>query len=335
MRLLADLHVFREHRLAQAIHQKSRLAVKAAATYRVYKVADQRRSERCLEQHRHLAGLDLARTQTRQRTSCRVVADFLGRRDIACVTRRRIPVVALHGLVLAGDHRTREVVARGRVAAHEAEAVGRDEMPFLDRDGRPFRVGHFRTDGKRGLLAAPRQVDAFVDGECPRMIKIEIGERLLARRQQFDIRQPGARIRRGETGDVERGFDRLAQRRSRKIRRARVSFLLSEIDSDADPLVAVVLDRLDLVATHGDRLPEAFGDVDLAVARTEMLRMRENVLRQLLQGLQRMAEARFGDRRRRGSRHGVTIDTWKVVIIAVPFRPSWPPPLPPRHHDDA
>ena len=190
-------------------------------------VADQRRRERRLEQHRHLARFDLARAQPRQRAPRGVAANLLGRRDIACIACRRIPVVALHGFVLAGDHRTREVMPRGRIAAHEAEAVGRDEMPFLDRDGRPFRVGHFRTDGKRGLLAAPRQVDAFVDGECPRMIKIEIGERLLARRQQFDIRQPGARIRRGETGDVERGFDRLAQRRCRKIRRARVSFPFS------------------------------------------------------------------------------------------------------------
>ena len=109
------------------------------------------------------------------------------------------------------------------------------------------------------------------------MIKIEIGERLLARRQQFDIRQPGARIRRGETGDVERGFDRLAQRRCRKIRRARVSFLLSEIDRDADPLVAVVLDRLDLALAYADRLAEALRDVGLAGRGAVFPRVLEDV----------------------------------------------------------
>ena len=115
-----------------------------------------------------------------------------------------------------------------------------------------------------------------------------------------------------------------AQGRRRKSGRAGVPFLLPEIDGDADSLVPVVLDRFNLVAANRYGLSEALGDVDFAVARTGFPGVREHILGKLLQGFQRMTETRFGGGGKRRLRHGMTIVAGKVVIIAVPSRPSAP-----------
>ena len=72
-----------------------------------------------------------------------------------------------------------------------------------------------------------------------------------------------------------------------------MSFILSEVDRDADSLIAVVLDGLNLVATNGHGLPKAFRNVDLAIAGAQLFGMRENILCQFLQGLQRVTESRL------------------------------------------
>ena len=65
VRPLTDLHDGREDLLAETVEQEGCLAVKRATAGRGYEVAEQRCRQRCLEQHRHFAGLDLARTEAR------------------------------------------------------------------------------------------------------------------------------------------------------------------------------------------------------------------------------------------------------------------------------
>ena len=55
-------------------------------------------------------------------------------------------------------------------------------------------------------------------------------------------------------------------------------------------LVAAVFDGFDLAATNADGLTKAFRDIDLAIAGTQGSGMRQNIVREVLQGLQWMAE---------------------------------------------
>jgi len=63
---------------------------------------------------------------------------------------------------------------RTRVAAHETQAVGRNELPFLDRHGSTFRVADLRADRKCRLFATPGKFDGSLDREQPGMVEIEI-----------------------------------------------------------------------------------------------------------------------------------------------------------------
>ena len=67
---------------------------------------------------------------------------------------------------------------------------------------------------------------------------------------------------------------------------------LSKINGDANPFVAVVLDGFNLAATHRDRLPEAFRDIDFASTGADFAGVSEHFVGQILQGTQGMGEAR-------------------------------------------
>jgi hypothetical protein len=71
---------------------------------------------------------------------------------------------------------------------------------------------------------------------------------------------------------------------------ARIAALLAEVDRDADALVAVVFDGLDLAAAHRHRLAEALGDIRLAGAGAARPGMVEYVLRHAAQGVLRKTE---------------------------------------------
>jgi hypothetical protein len=103
--------LLREDALAEAVEEEGGAAIEAAAARRVHEVADQRCRQRRLEQHRHLAGPDLARAEAGQRTLRGARADRLGRSKRQRVAGNLVPVVPLHGVVAAGDQRARQVVA--------------------------------------------------------------------------------------------------------------------------------------------------------------------------------------------------------------------------------
>ena len=183
---------------------------------------------------------------------------------------------------------------RRRVAAHETQAVGRDELPFLDRYRGAFRVADLRAERESRLFAAAREVDRGFDRKQPGMVEVETGQASGVGRQEAGVGQSGAGIGGGEAGDVQGGIDRFAQGRRGKVRGARLTLPLVEIDADRDRFVAVVLDGFDFAAAHRHRLPEAVRDIDLAGAGSLLCGVNENVAGEFLQGLEAVAEARCG-----------------------------------------
>ena len=71
-------------------------------------------------------------------------------------------------------------------------------------------------------------------------------------------------------------------------------FSLAKIDRNGDPLVTVVFDGFDLATANRDRLTEASRDIDLASARPLLFGIGKDVSRQLLQRVETVTEARFG-----------------------------------------
>lgn len=65
---------------------------------------------------------------------------------------------------------------------------------------------------------------------------------------------------------------------------------LAEINADAKPLIAGVLDRVDIAHAHRDRQAVRLGDIAFASRRAEAFGLRENVCRTLAQLLLCVAE---------------------------------------------
>jgi hypothetical protein len=131
VRPLADLHEVGKQLPAQAVDEEGRLAVERAAGNGMHEAADQAGRQRRLENHRAFARLQLARAEPRQGTPCGVIAHRCGVGKLPRIALRHIPVVALHVLACAGDHRAGYIVPRRGEAAHEAQAVGGNEVRGL------------------------------------------------------------------------------------------------------------------------------------------------------------------------------------------------------------
>ncbi len=271
---IADLHVRREDLLAEAVEQERRLAVQTAAADRTHEVTEQPGRHGRLEQHGNFHGLQLARTQPAHAALARPAPHRLHRLEVLGGARDGVPVVALHLVALAGDHRAGEAVARARIAAAEAQGVGVDEVRLLRRDAGAFRVGDARVHRERRRLARARPLDRLLHRQIPWMVQIEIGQ---IARQQVGIGQPGAVVGGREARDRERRLHRVPHRLRREVRGAGMTALLAEVDGDAHALVAVVLDGLHLTSAHGDVLAEALADFGLGGAGPEAAGVVEDV----------------------------------------------------------
>ncbi len=128
-----------------------------------------------------------------------------------------------------------------------------DEFRFVAGDRRAIGVGEPAIDSKRrGFRFAPER-DCVLDRKIPRMVEVEIGNRV---RQPVRIGETCGRILRGVAGDGERFRDGRVHRVGGEIGGARVAAPLADQHGDADPLVAVVGDGFDLAAADGDALPD-------------------------------------------------------------------------------
>ena len=125
------------------------------------------------------------------------------------------------------------------------------------------------------------------------MEQVEIA-RLAA--EQLGVGEPGAIVARGEARDRQRLAHRIGNGARRKIGGAGVPFLLADVDRDAEPLVAVVLDGLDFALAHGHGLPVAVGDLRLAAVGPPVARVPQHVGGDFLQGLVAQRKACLGHR---------------------------------------
>ena len=181
--------------------------------------------------------------------------------EIARGARRRVPVVALHCAVAGvADHRAVDVMARAAIAAAEAIRVCVDELRFVAGDGRAFAVHEPPVDRERGPFRGTAHRDRVVDGEVPWVIEVEVRNRA---REAFGVGEPGGRILCGVPCDRERLGDARLQRFRREIGGAGVPASLSDEDGDADPLVPIVGNGLDLAVPHGDALADRLRDLGL------------------------------------------------------------------------
>ena len=78
------------------------------------------------------------------------------------------PLIALHAVAFARDHRTAQAVARTGVATDKAQAVGLHETPFADIDGRAFGIVDALVGFEHGLFAFARQQDGLFDVDFTR-----------------------------------------------------------------------------------------------------------------------------------------------------------------------
>ena len=253
----------------------------------MHEAGEQARRERRLEEHGEGAGLHLAPPEACHGTLGRGAADRRRVIELAGAAVRRVPVVALHRILLAGDDRARNVMARGRIAAHEAVAVGGHELRLLGGHAAPFRIADQRRGCEGRLFAAPGQRDRFIHGQRPRMVQIQVWA---VAGHQRGVGKAGAVVLGREAGNRKRRLDRFAQRLRREVGSTGISLALAGVDGDADALVAVEFDGLDLVAAHRNRLPEAFGHIDLAGRGPLVAGMLEHIRGQLLEGSEGIGE---------------------------------------------
>ncbi len=105
------------------------------------------------------------------------------------------------------------------------------------------------------------------------MIEPQVGR--LASIQPFGIGKAGGHVLGGVARDRAGRLDGAIDGFGREIGGARVAAARPEIDGDAEPLVAVVLDGLDLAAAHGHALPDGGGNLDIGVGGAQPARRRE------------------------------------------------------------
>ena len=100
----------------------------------------------------------------------------------------------------------------------------------------------------------------------------EVELRRLAAIEAIGIREARGIVLGGVAGDGARRFDGALHGFRREVGGARVAAALAEIHGDAEALVAVVFDGLDLAAAHCHRLADRGRHLHLGVARAALLR---------------------------------------------------------------
>ena len=110
MRPLTELNKLGHHPLAQVIEQKGRLAVERPAADGMHQTTDQAGGKRRFKQHRKLTGFNLAPTEAGNGALGGDPADKAGIVEEAGVAAGGVPVVALHGVLFAGNDRAGNVV---------------------------------------------------------------------------------------------------------------------------------------------------------------------------------------------------------------------------------
>ncbi len=130
-RPLVQLEEGGKQRLAQAVEQEGRLAVQMPPRHGGHEAGDEARGDGGLEQHRALAGAELAAVETPHGPLPGPAPHAFRAVQIPGAPGGGVPVVPLHGPVLLGDHRAGQALPAGGIAGGKAQGIGVDEMGHL------------------------------------------------------------------------------------------------------------------------------------------------------------------------------------------------------------
>ena len=182
-------------------------------------------------------------------------------------------------------------MARAGVAAPETRGVRGEKMALLRRHARAFAVRNQAACAQRCGFALQRQPGRVLGRDGPRVKQIE---RRVVAGNVLLVGQAGSLVFGGETGDVVSGLHRLRNRCFGKIAGGRVAALFTDINGDAQRLVAVALDRFQLALAHADRQAAAFGRFGGGVGRAQLFGVAQRGIDQVFKKVAVVAETGFG-----------------------------------------
>ena len=140
--------------------------------------------------------------------------------------------------------------ARGAGEKSQRVAVHSDVPLGVDRGA--LGIGDARIDREPGGFAAARQLDGFLRGERPGVIEFQVRYFM---RQRLRVHEPGIRILGRVAGNGARLLNRVAHRTHAKIRSARRSLPMTEVDGDTQSPVTLVFDGLHFAQARGNAEP--------------------------------------------------------------------------------
>ncbi len=232
------------------------------------------------EQHRIASGLDRLRPEPRHRAASRFRTDARGICEIVDRSARAVVVVALHAVAVVGDDSATDAVARCDVAAEKAVAVSIHATDALRAHRSAVGILDAAVVAARGRLRGLRHRLCVGHRSGPRMVEIQVGK---DPRHERSVGEPVIRIFFGESRDVACRLNGCRDRRGRRVRRARRSFALAEVDRDAEAAVAIELHRFEFAKAHADRKAGIFACRHFGGIRAVLARALENVGYQRLQ----------------------------------------------------
>ena len=268
---------------AQRIHQERRPPVQGGATHRLHQAAQQPQRQWRLEQHRRLAGTQLARTQPRKRTFRCIPAQRRGIGQIGRSACRRIPAIALHVRAPAGNRPHRQGMPAVRKPPGEPAGVGRQKVSVPHRHGSTVAVGNAGAYGKAGRLDLPGQLDGLIHRNMPGREQLQPRHIMLTQRQEFLLGQPRVRIFTGDGSDVIGGLHRAGHGLRTEIAGAGMPAPLAHMDGNAQPLVAGLLDGLDLALAHRHGQPRRLRHLGHGRRGPQPPRQAQGIAHQLLE----------------------------------------------------
>ena len=116
---------------------------------------------------------------------------MIGAGKIGGIACGLVPIVALHGVVLARNQRAPHAVPGTRISVEESERIAVGELRLLCRDGSAFGIAHACIHGEARGLARLCKLDGTFDGQIPRMPQVELRH---GTREEIRVGEPGAVI---------------------------------------------------------------------------------------------------------------------------------------------
>lgn len=164
-------------------------------------------------------------------------------------------------------------------------------MGLLGRHRGTFAVGDALVGLEGRGLGGARDVRGLLAGDGPGVEQIQVTLGFRQSHHVVRVGQAGRRVFRREAGNVVGRLHGLRDGRRGKVGGAGIAAPLTQIDRDAQGLVAVALDVLQLALAHRDRQATALGDFGARGAGANLPGVVQGLVHQALEGGAAVAEA--------------------------------------------